>query len=81
MSTFIYAYLALILETLCFIFLITFVPLLLFFLQKPEKLYQPDVDIQDTANLLQHIANCLPEGFNDYDIAISLVDLVQSMKG
>lgn len=48
---------------------------------KPEKLYQPDVDIQDTANLLQHIANCLPEGFNDYDIAISLVDLVQSMKG
>lgn len=48
---------------------------------KTDHLIQPEVNVQDIANLLQHVANCLPEGFNDYELAISLVDLVQSMKG
>ncbi|XP_063427524.1 rab3 GTPase-activating protein non-catalytic subunit-like [Mytilus trossulus] len=48
---------------------------------KTDHLVQPEVDVQDISNLLQHVANCLPEGFNDYELAISLVDLVQSMKG
>lgn len=47
---------------------------------KPENLSEPDVEVQDIAILLQHVANYLPEGFHDYELAISLVDLVQSMK-
>lgn len=38
-----------------------------------------DVPVQDTAMLLQHVANNLPEGYSDYDLAISLVELVQSL--
>ncbi|XP_033735108.1 rab3 GTPase-activating protein non-catalytic subunit-like [Pecten maximus] len=42
-------------------------------------LRQPNVSAEDIAMLVQHVANNLPEGYSEYELAISLVDLVQSM--
>ncbi|XP_021378713.1 rab3 GTPase-activating protein non-catalytic subunit-like isoform X1 [Mizuhopecten yessoensis] len=42
-------------------------------------LRQPKVSAEDVARLVQHVANNLPEGYPEYELAISLVDLVQSM--
>lgn len=42
-------------------------------------LRQPNVPVGDIALLVQHVANNLPEGYPEYELAISLVDLVQSM--
>lgn len=42
-------------------------------------LRQPKASSEDIALLVQHVANNLPEGYPEYDQAISLVDLVQSM--
>ncbi|XP_071079517.1 rab3 GTPase-activating protein non-catalytic subunit-like [Haliotis cracherodii] len=43
----------------------------------PEELVSPDAPMSDTALLLEHVANQLPEGYSEYNLAISLVELVQ----
>lgn len=49
------------------------------FKQEPGQLRRPEADVQSIAMLIHHVANYLPEGTPEYELAISLVDLVQSM--
>lgn len=49
------------------------------FKQEPGQLRRPEADVQSIAMLINHVANYLPEGTPEYELAISLVDLVQSM--
>lgn len=46
---------------------------------EPGQLRRPEADVQSIAMLIHHVANYLPEGTPEYELAISLVDLVQSM--
>nr|XP_022332543.1 rab3 GTPase-activating protein non-catalytic subunit-like isoform X2 [Crassostrea virginica] len=46
---------------------------------EPGQLRRPESDVQSIAMLVHHVANNLPEGFPEYELAIALVDLVQSM--
>ncbi|XP_055995292.1 rab3 GTPase-activating protein non-catalytic subunit-like isoform X2 [Ostrea edulis] len=46
---------------------------------EPGHLRQPVADVPSIAMLIHHVANYLPEGTPEYELAISLVDLVQSM--
>ena len=43
------------------------------------KVRKEAVPVSDIAVLVQHAANNLPEGYSEYELAISLVDLVQSL--
>jgi hypothetical protein len=47
--------------------------------QESGHLRQPAAEVQSIAMLIHHVANYLPEGTSEYELAISLVDLVQSM--
>ncbi|XP_061163319.1 rab3 GTPase-activating protein non-catalytic subunit-like isoform X1 [Saccostrea echinata] len=46
---------------------------------EPGHLRKPEADVKSIAMLVHHVANYLPEGTSEYELAISLVDLVQSM--
>ncbi len=47
--------------------------------QDPRQLREPGTPLKDTAALIGHVVNQLPESHADYNMAISLVELVQSL--
>ncbi|KAK3092344.1 hypothetical protein FSP39_001596 [Pinctada imbricata] len=47
--------------------------------QDPSNLRKPESTTQSLAMLLQHVLSNLPEGYTEYNTALELVDLVQSM--
>ncbi|XP_041353023.1 rab3 GTPase-activating protein non-catalytic subunit-like isoform X2 [Gigantopelta aegis] len=47
--------------------------------QDREQLHKPDVALGDTVLLLGHVANYLHEGHSEYNLAISLIELVQTL--
>ena len=48
-------------------------------LQDPSQLHVIDPPLQDTATLVGHTVNSLPEGHDEYNMAIELVELVQGL--
>lgn len=48
-------------------------------LQEGVELRCPNVPLHDTAVLMGHVVNQLPEGYSEYNLAVSLVELVQSL--
>lgn len=49
------------------------------FLQDTEQLIYKDASVSDISALVGQVANQLPEGYGEYDLAISLVDLVHTL--
>ena len=47
--------------------------------QNFKLLLQPDCPLSDIKALVSHAINQLPEGHSEYDLAVSLVELIQSL--
>ena len=47
--------------------------------QDRELLHKPDVPLGDTVLLLGHVANYVHEGHSEYNLAISLIELVHTL--
>ena len=48
-------------------------------LQEPSQLCVVDPPLKDTATLIGHTVNALPERHTEYNMAIELVELVQGL--